>query len=313
VNGAFVTPNAIGAEEARKLAALGYVGGSREPDPSLRDPVDCLSDLAMLRDVAELRQSGNEAEAVRRLETMLAANPRWSDIRDQLGAVYDAAGDPLRAARLYEEGMRVTPRLAGSFALSAAASLLDAHHLDEAAAYARVADTSQAAGAHLLLGEVALARNDLAMAAREAAMASAVHYNRGHALFLSARIAAAQREFGRALELLRKSAEVCRADGETLPRGFHYVAGDAMGHMGRTADAEREFGAAIAADPRELQPYADLALLQLMRGDRVTALRTIERMVSANPGRDAVEFAAGSLDRWGEHDAAQRWRSRTRS
>src|SRR3954468_14070821 len=151
VGGAFVTPDAIDAEEAKKLAALGYVSGGSDSGVTSRDPRECLGDLARLKEVATLRGP----EAIARLEAMLAANPRWSDIRDQLGAAYDDAGDHLRAARLYEDGIRATPRLAGAFALSAASSLFDAHRLDDAAAHAHAAETTEPAGAHLLLGEIA--------------------------------------------------------------------------------------------------------------------------------------------------------------
>lgn len=307
VGGAFVTPDAIDAEEAKKLAALGYVSAGSDSGATSRDPGECLADLAQLKEVAAL--SG--AEAVARLEKMLAANPRWSDVRDQLGAAYDAAGDHLRAARLYEDGIRATPRLAGRFALSAAGSLLDAHHLDEAAAYAHAADTSEPAGAHLLLGEIALARNDLATASHEQSAAASYRYNRGHVLFLGARIAAAQHDFARAIDLLKAANDACRAGGESLPRGFHYAAGDALAHIGRTAEAEREFEAEIGADPHDVQPYADLALLQLIRHDRAAALQTIERMAAANPSRDTFRFAAESLYRWGEHEAAAQWRKKS--
>jgi tetratricopeptide (TPR) repeat protein len=244
---------------------------------------------------------------------MLAANPRWSDIRDQLGAAYDDAGDHLRAARLYEDGIRATPRLAGAFALSAASSLFDAHRLDDATAHAHAAESTEPAGAHLLLGEIALARNDVATAAREQSIAASYRSSRGHAMFLAARIAAAQHDFARAIELLKATEEACRESNESLPRGFHYAAGDALAHIGRTADAEREFEAEIAADPHDVQPYADLALLQIMRRDRVGALQTIDRMASANPSRDTFLFAADSLDRWGEHDAAAKWKKRVKS
>jgi Tfp pilus assembly protein PilF len=306
--GAFVRPDAIDAEEAKKLAALGYVSGGSDDSSASRDPRECLGDLARLKDVAKLRGP----EAIVRLEAMLAANPQWSDIRDQLGAAYDDAGDHLRAARIYEEGIRATPRLAGSFALSAASSLFDAHHLDDAAAYAHAADTTEPAGAHLLLGEIALARNDLAAAAREQGVAATYRSSRGHAMFLAARIAAAQHDFPRALELLQATARACRESSESLPRGFHYAAGDALAHIGKTADAEREFQAEIAADPHDVQPYADLALLQIMRRDRVAALQTIDRMATANPSRDTFAFAAESLDRWGEHEAAAKWKRSNR-
>jgi choline-sulfatase len=308
VGGAFVTPDAIDAEEAKKLAALGYVSGGSESASPSRDPRECLGDLAQLKDVATL--SG--PEVIARLESMLAANPQWSDIRDQLGAAYDAAGDHLRAARLYEDGIRATPRLAGAFALSAASSLFDAHHFDDAAAHAHAAEAAEPAGVHLLLGEIALARNDLATAAREQSIAASFRSSRGHAVFLAARIAAAQQNFARALELLNAANQACRETGESLPRGFHYAAGDALAHLGKTAGAEREFGAEIAADPHDVQPYADLALLQIMRRDRAAALKTIDGMAAANPSRDTFLFAADSLDRWGEHEAATRWRAKAR-
>jgi len=307
VGGAFVTPDAVDAEEAKKLAALGYVsGGSDNGAASLRDPRDCLGDLARLKEVATLTRP----EAIARLESMLAANPGWSDVRDQLGAAYDAAGDHLRAARLYEDGIRATPRLAGSFALSAASSLFDAHRFDDAAAHAHAAESTEPAGAHLLLGEIALARNDVATASREQAIAASYRSNRGHATFLAAQIAAAQHDFPRALELLNATQQTCRESHESLPRGFHYAAGDALAHLGKTADAEREFEAEIAADPQDVQPYADLALLQIIRRDSAAALKTIDRMAAANPGRDTYLFAADSLDRWGEHEAAAVWRAK---
>jgi choline-sulfatase len=312
VGGAFVTPDAIDAEEAKKLAALGYVSGGSDSGAPSRDPRECLGDLARLKDIASLRQQGRESEAIARLESMLAANPRWSDIRDQLGAAYDDAGDHLRAARLYEDGIRATPRLAGAFALSAASSLFDAHRLDDAVAHAHAAETTEPAGAHLLLGEIALARNDLGTAAREQSIAASFRSSRGHAMFLAARIAAAQHDFARALELLKSTGQACRESGESLPRGFHYAAGDALAHIGRTADAEREFEAEIAADPHDVQPYADLALLQIIRRDRVAALQTIDRMATANPNRDTFLFAADSLERWGEHQVAAKWRARAR-
>lgn len=306
--GAFVTPDAIDAEEAKKLAALGYVSGGSDSGAASRDPRECLGDLARLKEVATLKGS----EAIARLEAMLAANPRWSDIRDQLGAAYDDAGDHLRAARLYEDGIRATPRLAGAFALSAASSLFDAHRLDDAAAHAHAAEATEPAGAHLLLGEIALARNDVGTAAREQSIAASFRTSRGHAMFLAARIAAAQHDFARALELFKATEQACRESGESLPRGFHYAAGDALAHIGRIADAEREFEAEIVADPHDVQPYADLALLQIMRRDRVAALQTIDRMATANPSHDTFLFAADSLERWGEQEAAAKWRKRAK-
>jgi choline-sulfatase len=309
IGGAFAKPEAIAPEEAKKLAALGYV--SAGPDEgSLRDTRECVADFARLKEIAELRRQGREREAVARMETLLAANPQWSDVRDQLASAYDDAGDHLRAAAIYEEGIRVTPRLAGGFALSAAASLLDAGKLDEAAAHAAAAIENEPAAAHLLLGEIALARHDEARAKREEAEAEHFPNERGHALFLSARIAANERDYAHTVSLLRDSDAARRRTGESLPRGFHYVAGDALAHLGRLPDAEREMELEIASEPHDVQTYADLALMRIMRGDRAAAFATLERMIDAKPDSDTIRFAADSLDRWGEHAAATKWRKR---
>jgi len=309
IGGAFSKPEAIDPEEAKKLAALGYVSAGADDSPSLRDAHECVADFAVLKEVVELRRQGRESEAIARMEALLAENPRWSDVRDQLAASYDSAGDHLRAAKLYEEGIRVTPRLASEFALSAAASLLDAGKLDEAAAHAEAAITSEPAAAHLLMGEIALARGDKERARSEEAEAEKFANERGHALFLSARIAASERDYARTISLLAASDAARRVTGESLPRSFHYVAGDALAHLGRMADAEREMELAIAGAPHDVQPYADLALMHLMSGDRPGAFSTLDRMIAATPSPETVRFAADSLDKWGEHAAATKMRA----
>jgi tetratricopeptide (TPR) repeat protein len=312
IGAAFAKPDAIAPEEAKKLAALGYVSAGAEEGGALRDAHECVADFARLKEIAEMRRQGREREAVARMEALLAANPRWSDVRDQLASMYDAAGEHARAAKLYEDGIRVTPRLAAEFALSAAASLLDAGELAQADAHAQAALTSEPAAAHLLLGEIALARGDAARARREEGEAERFPNGRGHALFLAARIAAHDHDYARTVALLQETERARAKTGESLPRGFHYVAGDALAHLGRTAEAEREMELEIAHDPHDVQPYADLALLRIMRGDRAASFATLERMVAANPSRDTIRFAADSLDRWGEHEAAKKWRQRVR-
>lgn len=306
IGGAFAQPEAIDPEEAKKLAALGYVSAGADDGGALRDTRACVADFARLKEIAELRRQGRETEAIARMEKLLAENPRWSDVRDQLAAAYDDAGDHLRAAATYEEGIRVTPRLASGFALSAAASLLDAGKLDQAAAHAEAAVATEPAAAKLLLGEIALARGDRERARGDEAEAEQFASERGHALFLSARIAASEHDYARTVALLGQSEVARRNTGESLPRGFHYVAGDALAHVGRVAEAEKEMELAIASEPAEVQPYADLALLHFMRGDRDGARATLERMIAARPSADTVRFAAESLERWGDPaDAAK--------
>jgi tetratricopeptide (TPR) repeat protein len=310
IGGAFAKPEAIDPEEAKKLADLGYVSAGTDAGAPARDPSRCLDDVTKLKAIAELRRQGRNGDAIARMEALLAENPHWSDVRDQLAAAYADAGDPLRAAQTYEDGIRVSPQLAGTFALSAASSLLDAGRLDDAAAHAKLALATGTDGAHLLLGEIALARGDIQTAAREEALAMRASGGRAHALFLGARIAAAGHDYARAAALLRDVDRARQQTGESLPRGFHYLAGDTLAHLGHAADAEREMEQAIAAEPHDLQPFADLALLHLMRADRAGAFATLERMLAANPRDETRRFAEESLNRWGERAEAAKWHVR---
>ena len=106
-----------------------------------------------------------------------------------------------------------------------------------------------------------------------------------------------------------------RAAAEThasLPPRFHYVAGDAFAHAGKIDDAMKEMDAEIATDPHNVQAYADRALLDVVRGDRPHAIAILESMARANPSAEVVRFGADTLEKWGDHADAVRWRSRSR-
>src|SRR5205823_4697387 len=121
------------------------------------------------------------------------------------------------------------------------------------AAHAKAAVNAEPAAAHLLLGEIALARGKIDAAQGEESVAQSYASSRAHALFLAARIAAARHDYAKAIDLLRASDSARRASNESLPRRFHYVAADALAHAGRVHDAEREFDAEIAIDPHDVQ------------------------------------------------------------
>ena len=303
VGGAFVTPDAIDAEEAKKLAALGYVSGGSDGGASSRDPSECLGDLARLKDVGD----AEGAEAIARLEAMLAANPRWSDVRDQLGAAYDDAGDHLRAARLYEDGIRATPRLAGAFALSAASSLFDAHRRRSGRARARRGDLRTGRRASAPRRDRAGAQRSRT-ASREAG-ASPRRFDRAEdmRLFLAARIAAAQHDYrarARIAESDRaaraaRSANRCRADFTTPP---------AM--RSRTSDGPPM----PSANSKRRSPLIRMTcsrtpIWRCCSSCGAIAPRRCRRSSGWPPRIRAatrILFAAESLDRWGEHDAAER-------
>jgi tetratricopeptide (TPR) repeat protein len=311
--GTFAAPERVDPEEAKKLAALGYVSaGGDAADGELPDPKDVIDRLAQLKNVEELVARGDHAKAIAALTSLLEANPRWSDVREQLGQEYDRSGDHASAARVYQEGITRTPPLAGAFALSAGFSLLQLGRLDDAAAHAGIALSAGESGAHLLLGEIALARKDYAMASREEAAAEASSGQKAHALFLAARVAAAQHDYDRALELLDAVQRERAATGASLPQRFHYVAADALAHRMRFAEAEAEFGKAIAEDAGDARAYADLALLQEITHHRDAAHATLEQLAATHPRAAICLDIAKQLETVGDPAGAAVWRQRAR-
>jgi choline-sulfatase len=311
--GNFSAPEQIDPEEAKKLAALGYVSaGSESGNGPLPDPKSVIGQLEQLKSVGALSDRGDHAAAIAALHALLAVNPRWSDVREQLGEEYERIGDEASAAKVYQEGIALTPRLAGAFALSAGFSLVELKKLDEAAAHAAIALAAGESGAHLLLGEIALARGDLDAAAREETAAAESASEKTHALFLGARIASARHDYAKTLELLDAVERERKATGASLPELFHYVAGDALARSNRLPEAEREFEREIAGNSRDARAYADLALIQLIGHRPDAAHATLERLAAIHPKPAVCLDIAKQLEMFGDRRSAGIWRERSR-
>jgi len=303
----FSAPEQIDPEEAKKLAALGYVSAGTDEGGNLPDPKTRIADLAKLKAIGA---ASDPQKKIAMIEPLLAANPRWSDLRDQLGDAYDELGEHQKAAAAFEAGINATPRLAAQFARSAAQSLLLAGDLAGAEAHARLALAGNAPGAHLLLGEIALAKRDLSTASVEAQEADREPSDRVEALFLMARIAQTRGDYGGALRLLEVEEEARRKNAGSQPEHYHFVLADVLAHLGRMDEARAQFREEIAAEPRNLQAYSDLALIDFLAGNREGAMATLQEMVEKNPTKDAYLFAAGGLEKWGDKENASKFRQR---
>jgi choline-sulfatase len=266
IDGAFVAPSAIESEEKKKLAALGYVSAGADVSGPLPDPKDRIADAVRL-------EHALHTHSIAEMQSLLAANPRWSDLRDELASAYMSTEDFKKAAAVEEEGIAITPSLASRFALTAGYARLQAYDFAGAERDAQVAVAVEP-GAHLLLGEIALARGDAPAAEREAAIAERTAGERGHALFLEAKVAWMRRDFARSRGLIDASEAECARTHASLPEHFHYLRADTLAHLGDLAAAQTEFHKNILAEPRFQPAYRDLALVEM-----------IQRGSSGNPRR----------------------------
>jgi arylsulfatase A-like enzyme/Tfp pilus assembly protein PilF len=244
----------IAPEEARKLAALGYVSGQSSAAPSTLNPRDHLHDLDALKRTTELMAAHKDAEAAQLMETLLARNPAWSDLRGDLGLAYEHLTDWPRAEKTYRDAIRTTPELAPEFALSLANVLLQRHALDDAAAHARLALPHNPSGAHEILSRIAFTRGQLSEAQREAELAKND--------LLLARIHLAQNNAPAALIALQRIYTTTQTTHTPLPRGYFTLAGEVFLHLGRREEARLSFEHALELHPDDREARARLQTLR---------------------------------------------------
>jgi choline-sulfatase len=277
----------VDAEERRKLAALGYVDAGPGSGASNANPRDHLGDLAELKTVSALMARREYAAAAQRIEELLARNPGWSDLRNDLGFAYEQRGDLAHAEQTYRDGIRVTPELAGDFALSLASILAAEGKLDDAAAHAKLALASNAPGAHDVLARIALTRHDYNTALQEAAAMRASPAHELTADVLTAQILNGQGRREDALVTLQRVRDRAVTAHVPLPPRYWFIAGDVLAGLGRGAEAHAAFERAIATDPTDRDAYISLAFLAAATGDRAAAVAALNRMTAAIPASRA--------------------------
>jgi predicted Zn-dependent protease len=91
---------------------------------------------------------------------------------------------------------------------------------------------------------------------------------------------------------------------------LEYARGDVLARMNRAAEAEEAFRSEIRLFPHNRQAYAALAVVQLLQKNVGAAEETMEQLVRSNPDDAAVRLAVETFERFGEGDAAARWKRR---
>ena len=306
-----IAPSPVDPEEMKRLAALGYLSSpAGDGDGPLPDPKSRLGELDAFKSAAELARDGELAPAIAALESLVKSNPRFTEAQTLLAHTLARAGRTEEAIAAYRRNMQRSPQLAPGLALALAALYLDTQRLDEAAAHARLGETTNPARAHLLLGRVELARNNLQTALQYASTASQAEAERVEARVLMAQIHVRNREPERALEVLADAEHDAKERSiERVPL-LHYVRGDAFARLDRLDEAEREFREAIRQFPGDREAYASLAAIYLMRGRRDEAGRVMEELVRARPSRESYAFAAQTFRSLGDAELARAFEKR---
>jgi arylsulfatase A-like enzyme len=275
---AVALPSHIDPEEAKKLAALGYLGSTHlAAGGPLPDPKDRIGEIADMTGAVKLTFEGRDDEAIAAFRAIVARNPKLSDAWNELALTLEKRGRLEEASEAYRSAIDESSELAGELALSRGGILLKLGKLDEAARHAGLGENVNPSGAHLLRARVALARKDYRTAETEARTAKSAAGN--------VVVAQALAEQGRLAEALNVIDTTEKADGRDAVRG------DVLARMERYPEAIEAFRSNIASYPRDIDAYAKLAIVYTLQGRVPDARSAVDEMVRSNPTGEARKLA----------------------
>ncbi|HKV08123.1 MAG TPA: sulfatase-like hydrolase/transferase [Thermoanaerobaculia bacterium] len=301
----------IDPEEARKLAALGYVGTPRERGAGpLPNPRDEVKNLARIKAAFHLADERRLDEAVAALRSLLQENPKLQDVESKLGEVLVESGRYDEAIEVYRSAIAHAERFSPDLALALGFAYLEDGDTAAAATHARLALATHPREANELLARVALAEGRFD-AAKEHARAALEHGDRQPATLLL--LADVERNAGRLEQALQTVQEAERRAAELgigRLQGADYLRGDLLARLDRPEEAAAAYRREIAAFPRHLQAYANLAVILMIQGRSAEANELLEQMARENPHRGAFLLAAKTLEAFEDRQGAARWRQR---
>jgi len=303
----------IDPEAAANLAALGYIGSAqnRESSSGLPNPADQVKDLPRIKEAFQLAEEKKYPQAEAILRSLLSKNPRMLDLWEKLGEVLTDTGRSREAIQTFEEGIRQVPEFSSGLSLSLGFVYLQTGDLDKAMSYSKLGLKMNPPKAHELLTRIALARGDLVTAEQEARSTIGDREPQPAAMLLLAEVQERQGHFQEALNTIeaaeRRAAQMQMASVYRLD----FFRADILARLERESEAEQAYLREIEHYPSELQAYGNLAILYFVQGKQSEVDSTIERMVKANPTKNAYDFAVKTFEAIEDKPRAAQWRRRT--
>lgn len=285
-------PSNIDPEEAKKLAALGYLSSTSQSTGPLLDPKDHIGDIETMRAAARRESSGDVAGAIGDYKKILASNPNFADAWMQLARAQVTLGDYESAIESYKRSIQAAPALAGGNAIQIASLSLNLGRFDDAEKNAHLGEKTNPIDAHVLLGRVAMARRDYGHAESEVRAALAIKNDEPNAQVLLAQVLTEQHRFDEAMRIL----DALAPREATQPIGLaDFVRGDLLARTGHPQEAEAAFRREIERFPAEVQAYANLSALLWFEGRRDEAKQMLALMVQKNPRPDVRKLAERTM------------------
>ena len=306
-------PGSVDQETMRRLSSLGYLGNLRDSGPggNLPNPADNLPALRRMEEAWHLASEGRVPQAIEVLRASVRENPEMFDAWVKLGELLAESGRDDEAAAAYHQALDRSLVFVPDVSLELASVELRRRRFDEAERLARASLAALPSRAHELLAGIALARGNLAAAESEAQAASASRNPQPSAILVSAEVKLRAGKPAEALQEIERAQAVFAERRMGSVYNLEFLRGDALARMSRLEEAEAAFRAEIRAFPAHSEPYANLAVLRFMKGDRPELDKLLNEMVRANPSPRSYLLAASTLDALGQKERAAAFRNRS--
>ena len=279
----------IDPEEAKKLAALGYVGSAQNRSGPLPNPRDMIGSLPDIKAAFRLADQHRNDESVDALRALLSKNPHLADAWSKLGEVLVDSGRYEEAITAYKDAIAQSQHFSPDLALGLGFALLKAGKPQEALQHAQVAASRE--------GDELSARCFVEMRRfREAEESARLAIDEGDrqpsSILLLAEVQRAEGNFNGALQTITEAER--RANDLEVPHlyGIDYLRGDVLARLDRPDEAVAAYRREIQFSPQHLQSYANLAVIYTIEGKREEAEKTLDAMIKVNPHRGARSLAA---------------------
>lgn len=285
------TLGAMNAEDAAKLAALGYVGSPKERSGPLPNPRDVIGSLAKIKDAFRLAELRRNDEAVIAFRSLLDQNPNLADVSSRLGEVLVDSGRFDEAIAAYKSAIAHSHQFSPDLALALGFAYLKSGRPDDAIAHAQLAQRLHPRESHELLARAYIEARRYRDAADAARLAIEEGDRQPSSILLLAEVQRAEGQLDAALQTIAEAER--RANDLEVPHlyGLDYLRGDVLARLDRPDEAVAAYEREIRYAPQHLQSYANLAIIHWIEGRRGEAEKTLQEMTRKNPHRGAQELA----------------------
>jgi arylsulfatase A-like enzyme/Flp pilus assembly protein TadD len=253
----------VDPDTAAKLASLGYIGSTHNresgPLPNPRDEIGR---------VEELRSALQSNDPIASLRALIARDPRMVEVWVELARTLAERGRIDEAIDAYKQALAHSRVVEPDVALSLAE--LEADRGDVAGAE-KIANAWRAMSrrrADAILVRAALTRKDVAPALQIANEAASAPDAEPLDMLLVADVQIARGDYDAALQAVDAASR--RAGQLEIAKVYRleFLRGDALARMGRVDEARAAYRREIALYPNDAHAYANLAVLELVSGDR---------------------------------------------